>query len=684
MTDYTAAIQSLQRTFGNKLDKDTLAAVLEVCGGDAKAAAQFLQAGDNQTAYDPNQLHLAESGIAQDYPGKGWKNPSNSLVDIKSDIPAFKMKALFLNENVSLQEHFDTQTKEYDLYVAVLMLLIHQGVDISKASRPRILAAAWARHDNKLAQFLISKEELFGLPQILTALGLLDASRKVRCIEKKIARIEKQGTIKAKKLGQMKSSINDLKREAHIGSVSGSLAKHIRRWVKQIPAEKLEYYALNMPKGPWIELADVVHFNPNDFQCKWFLSYVFGAPAPEDSLINLTKTVNADNLVSVLGKCKIPYSWLRLNVKPLPEASKAIIAGYSPLDTIIWYHEELCNAQVNEIINKRLDEEEPTFGYGKLMERLLYFKSIDAPFFQKMIPVAEKRLKAIDLRLETPCVILGDASNSMDVAIRVATVISSVITAVSGAELKFFTGECVNPPLIPRTALQVLDVATKVKANGLTAPAAALWPYYQQKKIVKFFIVVTDEVENEKYNNTFFPNLFQKYHTEVFPAKIVFVSFLENPSEKGRMVNALESMGIIPLQFRLDGKRPDLTKLDSLLGLLASEASSFPQSADRWKDAIDKEKLEETYKSLQSIREEKEEIKEEKKEEKKEMDVVEKKQENKNEEDKFCVICEERPCDTALLDCGHLSFCSNCAQPLKECPICRQNVVRTIRIYQNA
>src|SRR6185503_1125787 len=97
------------------------------------------------------------------------------------------------------------------------------------------------------------------------------------------------------------------------------------------------------------------------------------------------------------------------------------------------------------------------------------------------------------------CVILGDASNSMDVAIRVATVISSVITAVSGAELKFFTGECVDPPIIPRDVTQVLQVATGVKANGLTAPAAALWPYYQKKKIVKFFIVVTDEVENEKY-----------------------------------------------------------------------------------------------------------------------------------------------------------------------------------------
>jgi hypothetical protein len=32
-----------------------------------------------------------------------------------------------------------------------------------------------------------------------------------------IGRLEKQGTVKAKKLGSLKSTINDLNREAHIG-----------------------------------------------------------------------------------------------------------------------------------------------------------------------------------------------------------------------------------------------------------------------------------------------------------------------------------------------------------------------------------------------------------------------------------------------------------------------------------
>jgi hypothetical protein len=41
-------------------------------------------------------------------------------------------------------------------------------------------------------------------------------------------------------MGQLKSTLNDLKREAHIGSVSGALAKDIRKWISNIPTSKLE------------------------------------------------------------------------------------------------------------------------------------------------------------------------------------------------------------------------------------------------------------------------------------------------------------------------------------------------------------------------------------------------------------------------------------------------------------
>jgi hypothetical protein len=53
----------------------------------------------------------------------------------------------------------------------------------------------------------------------------------------------------------------------------------------------------------------------------------------------------------------------------------------------------------------------------------------------------------------------------------------------------------------------------------------------------------------------------------------------------GRMVRALESFGIVPLQFRLDSKRPDLSKLDSLLGLLSAECNFFSLQANTVSEA---------------------------------------------------------------------------------------------------
>lgn len=54
----------------------------------------------------------------------------------------------------------------------------------------------------------------------------------------------------------------------------------------------------------------------------------------------------------------------------------------------------------------------------------------------------------------------------------------------------------------------------------------------------------------------------------MYPAKLVFVSFLA-ANEQGQMATALERMGFGPVKFSFDKDRPDLTKLDALLGTLA-------------------------------------------------------------------------------------------------------------------
>ena len=48
-------------------------------------------------------------------------------------------------------------------------------------------------------------------------------------------------------------------------------------------------------------------------------------------------------------------------------------------------------------------------------------------------------------------------------------------------------------------AHQVLELAVSIEADAATAPAAALYPFYEKKEVVKTFIIVTDEEENETF-----------------------------------------------------------------------------------------------------------------------------------------------------------------------------------------
>lgn len=69
--------------------------------------------------------------------------------------------------------------------------------------------------------------------------------------------------------------------------------------------------------------------------------------------------------------------------------------------------------------------------------------------------------------------------------------------------------------------------------------------------------------------------LLQRYRSEVFNAQLVFISFLNSQSAEGGLVPNLRAAGHRPLQFRLDRERPDLTKLDSILGHLAAAGANF-------------------------------------------------------------------------------------------------------------
>jgi len=49
----------------------------------------------------------------------------------------------------------------------------------------------------------------------------------------------------------------------------------------------------------------------------------------------------------------------------------------------------------------------------------------------------------------------------------------------------------------------------------------------------------------------------------------------------------------------------------------------------------------------------------------------------------FCKICWDNPVDCVFLDCAHMVACTECSKQLKECPICRQHIVRTVRVFKS-
>ncbi|XP_059747083.1 E3 ubiquitin-protein ligase LRSAM1 isoform X2 [Bos indicus] len=49
-----------------------------------------------------------------------------------------------------------------------------------------------------------------------------------------------------------------------------------------------------------------------------------------------------------------------------------------------------------------------------------------------------------------------------------------------------------------------------------------------------------------------------------------------------------------------------------------------------------------------------------------------------------CVVCLEREAQMIFLNCGHVCCCQPCSQPLRTCPLCRQDITQRLRIYHSS
>ena len=53
-----------------------------------------------------------------------------------------------------------------------------------------------------------------------------------------------------------------------------------------------------------------------------------------------------------------------------------------------------------------------------------------------------------------------------------------------------------------------------------------------------------------------------------------------------------------------------------------------------------------------------------------------------NSED-ACKVCLDAEANCAFIECGHIVSCLNCAKLLTRCPVCRETIKRTLRIYKS-
>lgn len=499
----------------------------------------------------------------------------------------------FFSKNASYDQHFEAQTANRDKYTATLMAFEDYSIEVIANARARSLAAALARRDQDLIDYMLKRNKQYGFTDVLKAVLILDASREAKAVEKKIERIQTRtgSVIKPKKLGKWKNDVDNLKKmqpKQAKGTFSGALARHIKRWVHTFTESQFEYFALCLPTEPWKKLANVVHLNPTkDFPAApWFLPFCFGTEPPADSKLAACREIDSTNVNELVAKYDLPYSLIKPHQASLSDASKERLAEkQEKLDTIIWYYEDLACDRVADIVRRRLEQgDKIELGYGKLMERLLVFKSFSSvgnstSLFSLIIPIAEQQLANFKSTVASPVAVLGDASSSMDVAIKTATIISSLLTAICAAKLTFFNDKNFRSNRDPKTIADVLEVAHTTKALGSTSPAASLVPYFDSKEIVKTFIIVTDEEENTDARTSDgrswrFQNLFMEYRKQVYPASLIFVSFLGHQHSEGQMYREFTRDNVPDvLQFKFSRQRPDLTKLDTILGQICSKSS---------------------------------------------------------------------------------------------------------------
>lgn len=420
------------------------------------------------------------------------------------------------------------------------------------------------------------------------------------------------------------SAITELTQSA---SVSGVLSRKVREWTKSnLQEHDLQMIMLGLPKGPWLGLADLVHFRPDEFAAHHLLVDIHSkngkkstpeeglnaeelsasAPSPSSSSTNswfessvrMLKDFHGDSLpaafFSIASKFEDSlyksYSYIRTQPELMScEAIVVALCENIPLDIAIWWFEELSavSKKCENIVSKRLSDDHDgnvltssKLTYGKLVERLLTFQKMNVSFAKDLVPLAASRLGALkeywdeDGADKSKVAVFGDASSSMQLAIEASTIFASMVAACFDAELSFFSSGVVKSPHEkPHTVEETLEVCKKIRASGCTSLAAALWPFYSNKVVMDTFVLVTDEEENTQCNGYMFARLLAEYKKHVNEDINLIVVRVGRGDVSFQQ--DLKRHGINYKVVGIDSTRPDLAKFDALIGQVHMMSSSL-------------------------------------------------------------------------------------------------------------
>jgi len=250
-----------------------------------------------------------------------------------------------------------------------------------------------------------------------------------------------------------------------------------------------------------------------------------------------------------------------------------------------------CQIIIEERLSEALKNETAihngkSFTYGKLLACIVSFrkKNISQSLCARLEEVAAQRLAHLQQYWKAQhdsneiIAVFGDASSSMQVAVEAATIFASMVSACLDGELSFFgTGLIKSPHEKPKTVKDTLDVCDAIRACGMTNFAAALWPYYDEKRSVDTIVIVTDEWENGRTMGDDFSEMLAKYKKKVNPDVVLIVVRVGAGAEDFQ--KNLERNGIEYSVIVVDDQRPDLAKFDALLGQIVALSSKSEKSA---------------------------------------------------------------------------------------------------------